>query len=80
MNRFSHDQIGGFVGHLVDALVDGLGEVCGLLYPLVGVHEYLPAVVERDLLPRPNLGAVLVRLCMKGDFRRSHHYRLALLT
>ena len=51
--------------HLVDALVDGLGEVCGLLDPLVGVHEYLPAVVERYLLPRPDLGAAssaLVRL------------------
>ena len=77
MNRldsFSHIQIGGFVGHLIDALVDGLGEVGGLLHPLVGVNEYLPAVVERDLLTRPNLGAVLMCLCRKGDgFGRPHN-------
>ena len=51
--------------HLVDALVDRLGEVGGLLDPLVRVHEYLAAVVERYLLPRPDLGAAsypLVRL------------------
>ena len=45
--------------HLVDALVDRLGEVGGLLDALVRVHEDLATVVERDLLPRPNLGAAV---------------------
>ena len=56
--------------HLVDALVDRLGEVGGLLDPLVRVYEYLAAVVECYLLPRPNLRAAasaLVCLKEKGD-------------
>ena len=70
--KFRLIQVGGLVGHLVDALVDGLGEVRGLLDPLVGVHEYLSAVVERYLLPRPDLGAASSALVCLRDREWRH--------